>query len=489
MRSSRRRLSLTIVAVVAVAVAAPSSTLAVSAAAPAAVRSGISVKTHTLPDGRVGVAYHDKLAASGAHGSLVWSESGLPSGLHLSSHGVLSGKPKHAGTAHVKVRVRAGGHAASRKLRLVIKPAYPHATSVAVGDTGGQTFACALTTAGAAKCWGPDNTDGELGNGTTKPHNAPANVKGLPTGVRDISLGSEFACAVTAAKAVRCWGSTSEGELGNGSNGTRQFRSSPVAVKGLSGGIRSVSAGQANACAVTTGGAVDCWGSNLEGQLGSGVSSSVTESDVAVPVAGLSSGVASVSVGADFACVLTTAGAVKCWGTDLSGQLGNGGQTESTDPVAVKGLSSGVRSLSAGGDGACAVTAARAAKCWGDNGMGQLGAGKNGPGFSTTPRTVHGLASGQALAAYGSYGTSCAVTTGGAAKCWGYNYDGTLGNGTETNSVVPVKVKGLSSGVKAISVSTYTVCVLVRGGGVKCWGYVQTPLAITDTPVSVRGFS
>jgi len=138
-------------------------------------------------------------------------------------------------------------------------------------------------------------------------------------------------------------------------------------------------------------------------------------------------------------CAVTTLGAAACWGSNSYGQLGDGTTTQSSVPVAVSGLSAGVASLSVRYSHNCAVTTAGAAKCWGDNYWGQLGNGTTSQ--RKAPVAVSGLSAGVASIASGSDHV-CAVTTLGAAMCWGFNYWGQLGNNSIVNSLVPVKVLG-----------------------------------------------
>jgi alpha-tubulin suppressor-like RCC1 family protein len=277
-----------------------------------------------------------------------------------------------------------------------------------------------------------------------------------------IAAGYDHTCALTAGGGVKCWGNNSNGQLGDG---TTTDRNTPVDVSGLSSGVTAIAAGGAHTCALTAGSGVKCWGANSVGQLGDGTT---TDRHTPVDVSGLSSGVAAIAAGAGHTCALTTGGGVKCWGWNSFGQLGDGTTTERHTPVDVSGLSSGVAAIAACETHTCALTTGGGVKCWGDNYFGQLGDGTTTG--RTTPVDVSGLSSGVATIAAGYYHT-CALTVSGGVKCWGANWYGGLGDGTWTDRNTPVDVSGLTSGVAAIAAGWSHTCALTTGGGVKCWGW------------------
>jgi alpha-tubulin suppressor-like RCC1 family protein len=324
----------------------------------------------------------------------------------------------------------------------------------------GWFHTCALT-AGGVKCWGA-NWDGQLGDGTTTGRTTPVDVSGLTSGVAAIATGSYHTCAVTTGGGVKCWGYNNYGQLGDG---TTTDRNTPVDVSGLTSGVAAIAAGESHTCALTAGGGVKCWGRNSGGQLGDGTT---TDRTTPVDVSGLTSGVAAIAAGGYHTCALTAGGGVKCWGRNSYGQLGDGTTTNRNTPVDVSGLTSGVNAIAAGSYHTCALTMDGGARCWGHNLYGQLGNGKSG--YHTIPVDVSGLTSGVSAIAAGEEHT-CALTAGGGAKCWGVNYYHQLGDGTTTRRNTPVDVSGLTSGVAAIAPSQYHTCALTTGGGVKCWGY------------------
>jgi alpha-tubulin suppressor-like RCC1 family protein len=279
---------------------------------------------------------------------------------------------------------------------------------------------------------------------------------------KSISAGFVHTCALTTKGAVRCWGYNGDGELGDNSVVTSH---KPVSVYGLSKGVKAITSGSYFTCALTTRGAVKCWGSNNYGQLGD---NTTTSSSKPVTVYGLSKGVASISAGNFFACAVTTKGAAKCWGANTYGQLGDNSVTGSPKPVAVYGLSKGVKTIAGGGYHTCAVTTRGAVRCWGYNGEGGLG--DNTKVNSPKPVAVYGITKGIKAVQAGAYST-CALTTKGGVKCWGYNGDGELGDGTTTSSTKPVAAFGLTKSIKTIVIGDIHSCALTTKGSVKCWGY------------------
>lgn len=441
----------------------------------------------------------------------------------------------------------------------------------------GDRHVCGVTAAGGVLCWG-DNSNGQLGDGTTEDRNLP--VVTIPTGVRNIAAGGSTTCVLMDTGQVKCWGLGDKGQLGNGSSGTDYYQAIPVDVvseSGLLSGVEQLDLGAQFACAVSADGLTYCWGDNASGQLGQGTQGSI--STRAIPVlreAGGSAlvGIKQVSLGSAHACGRMYTNRLKCWGLGESGQLGNGslgagvssnvpgtvldhfevnpeeipylvgvehvsaggfhtcaflswsdplpyrcwGENENgqlgngevvltqsaiqlitedqpyPNPVADTLFFAGraIKKIAAGASHACSITHSESVRCWGDNGDGQLGDGSITD--SNVPVDVLGLDQGVKQLALGS-NFSCALTEVGGVKCWGRNNYGQLGDGTDTNSLVPVDVIGLSSGVRKISSSFLHTCALLATGAVKCWGYNiagqlgNDSYVNSNVPVDVIGLS
>jgi alpha-tubulin suppressor-like RCC1 family protein len=290
--------------------------------------------------------------------------------------------------------------------------------AIAVGDDA----RCVLTTAGAVKCTG-NAASGALGTSEAVKNGidftTAYDVDGLSSGVTEVSCGDAFCCARTAAGAAKCWGYNASGQIGNA---TKVDATTPVTVNGLGSNVASVVVGQDHACALTSSGGVVCWGANARGQLGNG---GTTASLVPVAVTGLASGVASISAGYFTTCAVTTSGAVKCWGVDTPADAASMDSWGSLTPATIPSLDSGVASASAGGFlfGSCAVSTGGIVKCWGYD--------------STELDPISEMTSGAMVAA--GWDFACGLTTTGGVRCWGDDSKGQLGNGATSTSDEPAQ--------------------------------------------------
>jgi alpha-tubulin suppressor-like RCC1 family protein len=292
----------------------------------------------------------------------------------------------------------------------------------------------------------------------------------LPTGnaathsvASSVAAGEYHTCALTSDGVVQCWGDNGEGQLGN--NDLNESIT-PVTVSGQTGGIISITAGSHHNCALSNIGRVSCWGGNTFGQLGNGTQ---TASGVPVDVPAISGGIVGIAAGGAHTCALSDVGDVWCWGDNSLGQLGDGTTTQTSIPVKVIGFTERVVSISAGVQHACALTTSGSVLCWGGNSSGQLGNGTQSQ--SSMPVAVSELTNViSAIAAGGQH--TCALTADGGVKCWGDNSFGQLGNGSGAADVIsttPVDVTGLAKGVVSIAASSQT-CAVKLEGTVLCWG-------------------
>jgi alpha-tubulin suppressor-like RCC1 family protein len=326
----------------------------------------------------------------------------------------------------------------------------------------GWRFACVVK-AGKALCWGY-NGDGEVGDGTNVNRFSATPVLGFSNNVVSVDAGATHACAVTSAGGVKCWGANDSGQLGDG---TTNPRSTASFATGLESGVQAVSAGYYHTCALTNAGAVLCWGYNGEGELGDGTTQTHF---VPTPVSGLESGVKAISTGGRGTCALTTSGAVFCWGANTWGGVGDGVATTTPRTLAtqVYGLTSGVTAIASGEHHSCALTDQGVILCWGDDYYYQLGDPAQVTRFA--PVQVDGLSGPQTAITAGTYDT-CSVSSAGAAYCWGFNIAGQLGTGLPfANGVPPSPVLHLSYPVTELAAGTLDTCALVTTGAVYCWG-------------------
>jgi alpha-tubulin suppressor-like RCC1 family protein len=327
--------------------------------------------------------------------------------------------------------------------------------------SAGANHTCALDVTGALDCWGWNNY-GQLGDGTTQDSSKPVLVQGLPAKAIAYSAGSYHTCAILADSTTWCWGNNSGGQLGDGTTTNHLL---PVRVQGIAGTPVAISCGSGHTCIINSEGALECWGDNVYGALGDGTK---TNRSTPLTVPGWSSGTLGVSAGNAYTCAINSSGALYCFGSNYLGDLGDGTQTYVSAPVAVVGLSSNVSSVSAGTSHTCAVVGG-VVECWGDNWWEDLG---NGPGLQqTTPKAVANVGVSTSVGA--GYAHSCALALNGSIQCWGFGNSGAVGDGLAEYNSLPAQVIGLTEPQVQLAVGLSHTCSASKLGTVRCWGYNQ----------------
>jgi alpha-tubulin suppressor-like RCC1 family protein len=325
----------------------------------------------------------------------------------------------------------------------------------------GNNHVCVLLVDGSVRCWGSNST-GQVGNGTTAPSPLPAIVIGLQ-GATSITAGADYTLALMPDGTLRQWGQVYTGP------GLISIVTSQSQITSINGATDVSASDSFHNCIALSDRTAQCWGYNFGGALGNGDTASVF-SGVPVTVKNLT-GVTAITAGATFACAIES-GSAQCWGTNSIGQLGNGSTDNSAIPVPVFGLAGGVAAISASkyGDHVCAIQPSSAVQCWGFNFDGQLGNGTTTPTPSSpqaTPVTVTGISGARALALGTDH--TCALLTGGLVRCWGANESGQLGNGVTTDAPLP-QVVSIEGDAVSIAAGPDSTCAVVSNGSVVCWG-------------------
>ncbi|MBI5778435.1 MAG: putative Ig domain-containing protein [Planctomycetes bacterium] len=367
----------------------------------------------------------------------------------------------------------------------------------AIAIAGGGSHSIVLKNDGTVWTWGY-NYFGQLGDGTTTNRLTPVKVIGL-VDVIAIAGGGSHSIALKNDGMVWTWGLNSSGQLGDW---TTTDRLSPVPVKDLSGmnltGIVAIAGGYEHSMALKNDGTVWAWGNNGWGQLGDG-----TTAMKSAPVqvkgpggVGFLTNITAIAGGAYHSIALKNDGTVWTWGSNYYGQLGDGTMTDRLTPVQVTGLT-GVIAITKGIIHNVALKNDGTVWTWGNNWYGQLGDGTTTDRL--TPVQVTGLTGVIAIAG-GFYNSMSALKNDGTVWAWGANWYGQLGDGTTTDHLTPVQVKGpggvgLLINIIAIAGGDYHSIALKNDGTVWAWGYNGSGQlgdgTVTNrlTPVQVTGLT
>ena len=322
---------------------------------------------------------------------------------------------------------------------------------------------------GTVKCWGI-NGNARLGSVISEHLHSCAMLSENVMSLSDdlTLLPNRIPLNLPFKSVVKCWGMNKRGQLGDG---TINNKTTPVSVLGISTAI-AVTAGSSHTCALLSNGTIKCWGYNGYGQLGDGTTIGKV---IPVPVLGISTAVA-ISAGTSHTCAVLSNGTTKCWGKNNYGQLGNGTTMNSSVPISVSDISTSI-AVTAGYAHTCALIfdtvslSGNRVMCWGRNNYGQLG------NETTTNSSVPIYASGISTATAVSSGRlhNCALLSSDTlllfdsrlpttksttpsfdsptdtvpifdsslppfddtVKCWGWNGNGQLGDGTTDFRLTP----------------------------------------------------
>ncbi|GAB4008450.1 hypothetical protein GCM10028772_22730 [Nocardioides ultimimeridianus] len=445
--------------------------------------------------GTVGKPFVGSFHAHGGSGPYAWSLKAGPPGLSInSSTGALEGL---ATAEYTLITVQARDHrgqAVDFQEALYAAPARgdgPPAWSTVSGSRRNTT--CGIGTDGSGFCWG-DNEYGAVGDGTGGYDNNgdPMSVRSperLPGTWAAIETTGEATCGVQTDDTGWCWGDNRFDAIGNGATG--DIVSSPVAIPGQ---WRSLTTDGMSTCGIRTDDTAWCWGDNSAGQVGNGASGGSVGMATQLSGSWTSLNLQPGPAGAATVCGVQTDGTGWCWGSNYSGQIGNGmSGNVVTTPYKLAGT---WLSLEPTEYTTCGIQTDHTGWCWGSDDVGQVGDGSSGVDrVVSSPSPLPGLWSMLDTAGDvdSNFASTCGVQTNGTGWCWGDNTNGKIGNGTSGGIMAsPSQVAGSWA---TISSDWARTCGIQADGTAWCWGANShgevgsgTTSPVVTTPAQLPGW-
>ncbi|HSO34028.1 MAG TPA: hypothetical protein VLT33_15950, partial [Labilithrix sp.] len=356
----------------------------------------------------------------------------------------------------------------------------------------GYYHACAVLTDQKVRCWG-SNDAGQTGvDPGTAVVPTPTEVSGISSAVQ-VAATFGSTCILLADKTVRCMGNNASGQLGLGTTDSLKH-ATPTTVPGLTDVTFIGGSSGGHYCAITTSGAIKCWGGNGTGQLGDGTSGGtkppVTVCQPGVVPCTASSGATFVAGGDDHTCAAFAGGRVACWGGNAAGQLGQPAGAMNPVPTFLNPALTATF-ITAGNRATCAASAG-GAKCWGSNGLGVLG---NGTTIANSPVPVSVCTKADCstllsnVTGVATYDESACGISGGAVKCWGTNSGGQLGDGNASASQTYAATSAIATGAVYVTSgggANYAIVVDRANRDIRCWGSEGSSQCGTGTPAAPR---
>lgn len=374
--------------------------------------------------------------------------------------------------------------------------------------SAGENFNVAIKADGTLWAWGYNNR-GQLGIGNTENQKLPVQV-GNDNDWISASAGSRHVIALKNDGSLWAWGYNYYGQLGNGSvSGYSQASPDPQRI-GIDNNWTAISAGYNHNLALKADGTLWAWGENSVGQVGNGETSL---NGVTIPTKISSEKrFRNISAGGFFSSAIATDGHLLTWGDNYYGELGNGSNIASNIPLQItdnhwRSIEAGkthllalhsdgsvwswgdemgnnstqnnlplkkniknIAQISAGDGFSMALSAQGKTFVWGKNNFGQLGnAGLTGDKQETP--IENNRKNNEIVSVVSGHGFSTmALYSNGTLKGWGYNGDYNLGNGTKTNSNVPIEIPRAGDNNLSVSTGYGTALVLKADGSIWGWG-------------------
>ncbi|AKT37437.1 EGF domain-containing protein [Chondromyces crocatus] len=276
-----------------------------------------------------------------------------------------------------------------------------------------------------------------------------------------VAAGQYHACAIRQDGTMWCWGHNTSGQVGTGT--ADPFFVKPMAVGGARDWTRVV-AGGSFTCALNEAHRILCWGTNGSGQLGDGTA---TNRNAPTLLTGGIDDWVTLESGSAHTCAIRESGALYCWGYNIRGQIGDGTTTNRNQPVQV-GTDHWL-DVSAGNEFTCGVRDDHTLWCWGLNTSRQLG-DNTSAGTRPTPTREATLATDWAQVSTGG-GYACGVKLDGSRWCWGTNALAQAGNGAQlpVTLTLPQRVDEDTTWAR-IDAGEHAACALRADRSLWCWG-------------------
>lgn len=306
-------------------------------------------------------------------------------------------------------------------------------TSRIVDVARGLRHLCLLNEDGAQACWGT-NSHGQIGNASTADTLLPE-IGHMFGFIRQISVGHHTTCNIAIDGYARCWGRNDYGQTGLSHTNSvtySDFKNTDGVVQNIGSSLKDITVGSDHACALLGDNTAYCWGRNTFGELGRGTASSTPVANSPASINTIS-GIKQISAGEKYTCAVLNSGTAYCWGSNTQNTIGDGTTIQRNSPTLLNSLTD-VNLIATGTTNTCALLNSGSMKCWGSSYVGNGSATS-----SSTPASVNTVISGSSISVGPATQGGCFSSSTHEIYCWGINSKGQIGDNSTTNRNSPAK--------------------------------------------------